>query len=93
MGEIIWDMRDIIGDKEEKVMTIPVVYGLLKTRLLLLSILSFVNLLKFLLYNEFDFILILFYLTFILLASPKLPKWLFHFPLFVSLFYYIYDYI
>ncbi|MCB9211722.1 MAG: UbiA family prenyltransferase [Ignavibacteriales bacterium] len=93
MGEIIWDMRDVDGDREEKIMTIPVVFGLLKTRFFLFILLALTIIINFVLFENFNYILVLFYSIYILISSPKLPKWLFHFPLFLSLFYYIFVFI
>lgn len=93
MGEVIWDMRDTEGDMQEGIQTIPVVYGLKKTRYFLFTILTIVSFLNYIQYHSISYVLISFFSIYILISSPKLPKWLFHFPLFVSLFYYIYVYI
>lgn len=90
MGEVIWDMRDTEGDRLEGVRTIPVVYGLKKTRYFLFAILTSVSALNYVMYHSFNITLISFFVVYILISSPKLPKWMFHFPLFVSLAYYIY---
>lgn len=93
MGEVIWDMRDVDGDKQENIMTIPVVYGLKKTRILLFILLILVSTINIIAHNTFNYIVVSFYILYILIASPKLPKWLFHLPLFISLLYYCNKYL
>lgn len=92
MGEIIWDMRDTEGDKKENIRTIPVVFGLQKTRLLLLGLLTTTSILQYIQIGEINYVLISFYLLYIFISSPRLPKWVFHAPLFISLFTQIHKY-
>lgn len=93
MGEVIWDMRDVDGDRQENINTIPVVYGLKKTRIFLFTVLVSVSIINILMHNSFNYIVVTFYVIYILIASPNLPKWLFHLPLFISLFYYCNKYL
>lgn len=93
MGEIIWDIRDVDGDKIEGIETIPVKYGIKNTKLILIFIILIYFLINYYYFNTFNYVLILFYLLYILISTPKLPKILFHIPIFIAILYYILKFI
>jgi 4-hydroxybenzoate polyprenyltransferase len=92
IAEIIWDMRDVNGDRQDGLRTIPVLLGIPKTRILLLGVLFLVFLPLLILKDQFDPVVFGFYILYTLISGPKLPKWLFHLPLFISLAWYIHRY-
>lgn len=84
VGELFWDIRDIKGDKEEEVLTIPVLIGEKLTAIICSSLLLFILVLTFSkgIYEVRDSIMyivsliITIFITFF--ASYKRPWWYFH---------------
>lgn len=93
MGEIIWDMRDMIGDEQEGLKTVPVTLGLNRTKLLLFAALFFIYTPLTIWQGYFDPIFVAIFVVFIALASPTTPKWFYHLPIFFGIFMYSYKLI
>lgn len=85
IGEAFWDIRDVNGDKIEKVKTIPVVFGVFTTKIYLILLI----LCDIVLFGSAVRDSTVLYLFLILLVKPNSPRWLFHLPPLLSLFRFV----
>lgn len=85
IGEAFWDIRDVDGDKEQQVNTIPVVFGVTNTKIYLLSLI-FIDYLF--ISHRFTFSNIV-YIILICLLNQKSPRWIFHLPPLLALFQFL----
>ncbi len=93
LGEIIWDMRDMKGDRIENIQTIPVRFGLKNTKIGMLLFLVGLFLPIQIYMNQFNLYIFIGFVIYIIISGPKIPKWIFHFPIFLSLFNELYKLI
>ena len=92
MGEIIWDVRDIEADEQNRVNTIPVRIGITKTKLLLFFLLG-VYLLFAALFQQVDWNTVIGVAVFTAILSKRLPQWAYHVPLFASIAWYLWRFM
>ncbi|MBX7226492.1 MAG: UbiA family prenyltransferase [Chitinophagales bacterium] len=93
IGEIIWDIRDMDGDKQEGLKTVPIVLGLQKTKIIIVATILFVFVPISLWRHQFDWIFVVIFLLYGIFASPKIPKWIYHLPIFVTILKFLYIYL
>lgn len=87
IGEIFWDIRDIDGDKQTGVNTIPNTIGIFKTKLVLI-ILLFTDLFIHKNFSDYSFWV---YLLLIIFIKSNWPNWVYHIPVLLSLFRFLFD--
>lgn len=85
VGEAFWDIRDVRGDTIENVKTIPVVFGVLTTKIYLFA-LMIIDITIF--GGQVTFSTIV-YSVLILIVTPNSPAWLFHIPPLLALYRFI----
>lgn len=85
IGEAFWDIRDVNGDKLQKVQTIPVVFGVKFAKVYLILLM----LIDLFLFGKTVTDSAIIYLILILICSPKSPRWIFHIPPILALFRFI----
>lgn len=93
VGEIIWDIRDMDGDIKDGLQTIPIVLGLKKTKIILVSAILFIFLPVSFWRQQLDWIFIIVFLFYAIFSTPKMPKWIFHLPIFVTILKFLYIYV
>lgn len=82
IGEAFWDIRDVYGDTIEKVKTIPVVFGVLVTKIYLFALMA-IDIIA--LNGQVNFSAYV-YAILILIVKPSSPPWLFHIPPLLALY-------
>lgn len=82
VGEAFWDIRDVDGDKELKVYTIPVVLGVIFSKIYLISMI----LTDLFIFGKDVRDSTIVYIILILFLNPKSPRWLFHIPALLALY-------
>lgn len=82
VGEAFWDIRDMDGDKELKVYTIPVVLGVLFTKIYLILLI----LTDLFIFGKDVRDSTIIYIILIIFLHPKSPRWLFHIPALLALY-------
>lgn len=85
VGEAFWDIRDVEGDKIDKVKTIPVVFGVLITKIYLITLI----LIDLFIFGRSVSDSTIIYLILILIVNPNSPRWLFHIPALLALYRFI----
>lgn len=85
IGEAFWDIRDVYGDKINSVNTIPVVFGVLPSKIYLYGLLA-IDLFT----TQFKFSQsFLIYSVLIAIVTPNSPRWIFHLPPLIALYRWI----
>lgn len=82
IGEAFWDIRDVEGDKQQNVNTIPVVFGVLPTKIYLFILIG----IDWLVFGNIVTISTLIYIVLISLVKSNSPRWIFHIPPILALF-------
>lgn len=85
VGEAFWDIRDMEGDKDQNVKTIPVVFGINVTKIYLIALI--ITDLFVVGKSVTDSTII--YVILILFAKPSSPRWIFHIPPLLALYRFI----
>ncbi|MEZ5002419.1 MAG: UbiA family prenyltransferase [Chitinophagales bacterium] len=75
-GEALWDIRDVEGDKQFKVKTIPNTFGLVFTKIYIYLLILF----EFLFVSQSISDSFLIYCLLLIFINEKSPRWLFHLP-------------
>lgn len=82
IGEAFWDIRDVDGDKQQKVNTIPVVFGVTYCKIYLFALILF----DWLIFRNQVNTSTIVYVILILIVNPKSPRWIFHIPPLLALY-------
>ncbi|MCC6373047.1 MAG: UbiA family prenyltransferase [Bacteroidia bacterium] len=85
VGEAFWDIRDVDGDRTQNVRTIPVVFGVLATKIYLLALI----LIDLLVFGKTVSDSTVVYCILIIFVKPQSPRWLFHIPPLLALYRFI----
>ncbi|MBK9353446.1 MAG: UbiA family prenyltransferase [Bacteroidetes bacterium] len=70
IGEIIWDIRDMNGDKQDGLKTVPLVLGLFKTKIIIVSSILLIFIPLSLWRHQFDWLFVVVFLLYGIFASP-----------------------
>ncbi len=82
IGEAFWDIRDVEGDKQQKVNTIPVIFGVTNCKIYLYILI----LTDWLIFKNNVTSSTLVYIILIAIVNPKSPRWIFHIPPLLGLY-------
>lgn len=85
IGEIHWDMRDIMSDKQNKVYTMPIVLGLNLTKIILISLLT-VSFFALHIISTFSFLMMI---VLVALAGLGISNVFYHMPPIIALYNFI----
>ena len=86
IGEAFWDIRDVYGDRIEKVKTIPIVFGIKATKVYLFALI----LIDAIALNGQINVSTYVYIALILIVKPGSPAWLYHIPPLLALYRFLY---
>jgi len=82
VGEAFWDIRDLEGDRQMNVRTIPVVFGVPATKVYLVTLILF----DLFVFGKAVTFSTLIYLLLIFIVKPSSPRWIFHIPPLLALY-------
>lgn len=82
VGEAFWDIRDVDGDKELNVRTIPVVFGVTATKIYLFALITT----DLFIFGKSVTESTVIYGILILLVNSRSPRWIFHIPPLLGLY-------
>lgn len=82
VGEAFWDIRDVDGDRQLKVYTIPVVLGVLVTKFYLISLI----LIDLFIFGKSVGDSTIIYIILIVFLNKDSPRWLFHLPALLAVY-------
>lgn len=85
IGEAFWDIRDVRGDQEQGVRTIPVVFGVRYCKIYLYALI----LIDWIIFGNAVNSSTLVYVILISIVHPNSPRWLFHVPPLLGLYRFV----
>ena len=85
IGEAFWDIRDMKGDEINKVKTLPLVIGVLATKIYLVSLI----LVDYSMFGKSVTDSTIIYLFLIIIVNRKTPNWVYHLPALLALYRFI----
>ncbi len=82
VGEAFWDIRDLHGDREQGVNTLPVIFGVKATKAYLFALIAT----DLFLFGKSVSDSTIIYALLILFVKPGSPRWIFHIPPLLGLY-------
>ncbi len=82
VGEAFWDIRDVHGDREQNIRTIPVVAGVPFTKIYLIALI----LIDLFVFGKSVSDSTIVYIVLIIFLNPDSPRWIFHLPPLLALY-------
>ena len=82
VGEAFWDIRDLEGDRLEKVWTLPNVIGVVPTKIYLYALIG----IDYFLFGHLVTDSTIIYAILIAIVTPDTPRWVFHLPPLLALY-------
>jgi 4-hydroxybenzoate polyprenyltransferase len=82
IGEAFWDIRDVHGDRTQGVRTIPVVFGVIPTKIYLIALI----LTDLFVFGKSVTDSTIVYIVLILFLNPDSPRWIYHWPPLLALY-------